>query len=102
ARQHLAALAWQARNRHGKAIAFNLVGGHVGWRATSQLLTERAQWALAFGIAEADLLFTLRDRLRTPRAPVEAASVPVRAVRAEGEKIDLARVPVPLWCTDDT
>lgn len=100
-RSNLAALAWQARARLGKATWFESLFGHVGWRAASQLLADRTQWAHAFGLDPAALLFTLRERLKTPRPPVDAATAPVKAVRALGPAVDLATLPATLLCADD-
>ncbi len=100
-RTNMAALAWQARTTLGKATLFDPVFGHVGWRAASQLLTGRAQWAQAFGIDEAALLFTLRDRMKTRHAPIDATRAPVGAVRALGPALDLAKLPAALLCADD-
>jgi UbiD family decarboxylase len=100
-RGNLAALAWQARARRGKATWFELAVGHLGWRVASQLLADRTQWAHAFGLDPATLLFTLRDRLGAPQAPIDAAAAPVKAVRAVGAAVDLARLPTAVLCADD-
>ena len=100
-RTNLAALAWQARARLGKASWFESPFRHFGWRVVGQLLADRTQWAHAFGLEPAALLFTLRERLTARRAPVDAAGAPVKAVRATGAALDLAKLPAVLLCADD-
>ena len=97
-RTHLAALAWQARRR---PLQFDSVVGHVGWRLATRLLGDRTRWAAAFALPEAELLFALRERLDAPLAPVAVPGGSVKAVRAAGERIDLERLPVPLWSAGD-
>jgi UbiD family decarboxylase len=100
-RRTLAALAHQAYAQHRQATRFDLPFGHMGWRVASMLLADRAQWARAFGLDEAALLFGLRDRLSGSLAPVDAARAPVTAVRATLPSLDLTKLPVPLLCDDD-
>ncbi|MBV8169501.1 MAG: UbiD family decarboxylase [Alphaproteobacteria bacterium] len=100
-RRTLSALAWQAWRKHRHATRFDLPFGHMGWRVASHLLVERSQWARAFALPEAELLFTLRDRLATPIAPVDASRAPVAAVRASPGSLDLTKLPVPLLCAED-
>src|SRR4051812_36331916 len=95
---NLAALEWQAYNRFGKATQFESVMGHLGWRVASQLLADRPKWAQAFDLPESELLFTLRERMTAPRAPVAVTGAPVKAVRAADDKVDLAKLPAPLLC----
>jgi len=100
-RTNIAALAWQARRRLGKATWFEAPFGHFGWRVVGQLLADRTQWASAFGLDAGALLFTLRERLKARRAPVDTTHAPVKAVRASGREVDLAKLPAVLLCADD-
>ena len=100
-RRTLSALAWQAWRKHRHATRFDLPFGHMGWRVASHLLVDRGQWARAFALPESELLFTLRDRLATPIAPVDAPRAPVAAVRATPSSLDLGKLPVPLLCAED-
>ncbi|HUA53090.1 MAG TPA: UbiD family decarboxylase [Candidatus Sulfotelmatobacter sp.] len=100
-RSNLAALAFQARTRLGKATWFESPFGHFGWHVAAQLLADRTQWAHAFGLDGAALLFTLRERLKARQTPVDGASAPVKAVRATGAQVDLAKLPAVLTCADD-
>jgi 2,5-furandicarboxylate decarboxylase 1 len=101
-RSNLAALAWRARHERGKAVWFDSAFGHFGWRVASQLLAERSQWAVAFGLDESQLLFALRDRLAVPCAPIATERAPVKAVRATADKLDLARLPAVQLCAEDS
>ncbi len=100
-RRTLAALAWQAWRKNRHATRFDLPFGHLGWRVASHLLVDRGQWARAFALPESELLFTLRDRLQTSIAPVDAPRAPVAAVRASATSLDLTKLPVPLLCAED-
>ena len=84
----LAAVALKLHRERGKAACFDAIAAAPGWRAAGQLLLERAHWALGLGIAEAQLLATLRERMRGATAPVEAA-------RGDARAIELDTVPIP-------
>jgi UbiD family decarboxylase len=97
-RAHLAALAWQAKRR---PLQFDSIVGNAGWRVATRLLGDRARWATALGISEAALLFTLRERLTTRLPTIETTNAAVKQVRAAGERLDLERLPVPVWSAGD-
>jgi 2,5-furandicarboxylate decarboxylase 1 len=100
-RAELAALTWQVGSDRQRAVLFESVAGHVGWRVASRLLADRAGWASAFGLPESELLFALRERLKTKLPPVEVSAAPVGAVSARGDTLDLGRLPAPLWGAGD-
>jgi 4-hydroxy-3-polyprenylbenzoate decarboxylase len=97
---HLAAVAAKALDERGQAVLF---ADATGWRVAAQLLTGRAQWAAALGIAEPDLLATLERRMRSPIEPasVTAAAAPVATQRLDGAALRLERLPVARMASGD-
>lgn len=96
----LAAVAFAAYDRLGKATMFGSIEGFPGWRAAGHLLADRAQWACAFGEPAAGLLPALRPRLAGTLAaawirPEEAPLSP-----ADGSA-GLRTIPVPLMAEHD-
>jgi UbiD family decarboxylase len=83
----LAAVALKIHHARGNAAHFQTLEHAPGWQAAGQLLLDRAHWALGLGIGEAELLTTIRDRMRGMIRPNEAP----RDLRSVG----LDTLPIP-------
>ncbi len=82
-----------------KACHFTNVTGFPGWEVASQLVMDRAMWAVALGVPEAQVVETFARRLTQPIAPVMTNVAPVQEVVDEGDAVDLMRIPA-IWTSE--
>lgn len=89
----MAAVAAKALEVRGQAVLFE---NARHWRAASQILAERWQWALALGVPADGLLAFVERNLSRAVAPVAvaAADAPVAARRREGGALGLELLPL--------
>jgi len=92
----MAAVEWRAYDELGKASLFNSIKGFPGWRACSQILTDRRKWALALNLTEDEILPALSRKLKQPiEAEIrDAAGAPVKEDIRVGEQASLYDLPV--------
>lgn len=92
-------LAHAARHLDGnrRAVWFKNAGPE-GSEMIGNVMGSRRRLALSLGVEERELLPTMTQRLKAPRAPVEVSSAeaPVHQVVLEGDDADLTALPVHL------
>lgn len=87
----MGALLWQSRE---KALLFENLAGHPGWRALGMAPANLRQAALAFGTS-LEQLIPAAARLFQERRPTETvAEAPVQEVVWQGEEVDLNKLPI--------
>ncbi len=96
--ENLSAVSWKTFAERGKACLFERVKGHPGWRVASQIVADRAKWAVALGVDAEEVVPTLNRRIAQTIDPVEmdAAGAPVKESIAIGKEVDLTRLPA-MW-----
>ena len=82
-----------------KACHFTNVTGFPGWEVASQLVMDRAMWAVALGVPEAQVVETFARRLTQPIAPVTTNVAPVQEIVDEGDAVDLMKIPA-IWTSE--
>ena len=93
--RNMSAIEWKTYADLGKSSLFTDIEGHPGWTACSQIVADRRKWAMAFGVAEAELLQTIAARIKQPIAAtrIDASSAPVKALRLFGADANLEELP---------
>jgi 2,5-furandicarboxylate decarboxylase 1 len=87
----MGALMYQSRER---ALLFENLRGHPGWRALGQAPANLRHAALAFGTTLEDLVPTVANRFGTRIEPELVANGPVKAIKQVGHAVDLTQLPV--------
>jgi len=82
-----------------KACHFTNLNGFPGWEVASQLVMDRAMWAIALGVPEARVVETFAQRLSRIVAPVLTEDAPVQEVVEEGDAVDLMKIPA-IWTSE--
>ncbi len=98
---NLSAVAFKAYAQLGKATVFDDIKGHDGWRAMSQIVADRAKWAVALGVSEDKAMATLAARMRTqlPCVSVSAAEATCKENIFLGDDVDLRKLPA-MWTSE--
>ena len=99
--ENLSALSWKAYNDRGKASLFTNLKGFPGWKAASQVITDRRKWAVSLGVAEDEVVPTLVERMKHPRDPVlvDKKDAAVKEVILLGADADLSKIPA-MWTSE--
>ncbi len=79
-----------------KACHFTDLVGFPGWEVASQLVMDRAMWAIALGVPEAQVVASFARRLAQPVAPVLVKDAPVQEIVEMGDAVDLMTIPA-IW-----
>src|SRR3954470_23002614 len=93
---NIAALSYRTYVEDRKACHFTNVTGFPGWEVASQLVMDRAMWAIALGVPEDEVVDTFARRLAQPVAPVIMGDAPVQEVVEHGDAVDLMKIPA-IW-----
>ncbi len=89
-RTEIGALLYQSRER---ALLFEEIAGHPGWRALGQAPANLRHAALAFGVPLAELVPTLARLMGERVRPVTASNAPVKDVVRTGDAVDIQELP---------
>ena len=82
-----------------KACHFTELIGFPDWELASQLVMDRAMWAIALGIPESEVVETFARRLAQPVAPVLTENALVQEVVEVGDEVDLMKIPA-IWTSE--
>ncbi len=93
--QDMAAVALKAYRERGMAVLFEDARGA---RAAAHLLSDRARWATALGVAEAEVLGYVQRALRGNVPPAVSDRAPLLALTP----VALDRLPIPQASADDS
>ncbi len=85
-------------DRHKACLFTNLIG-FPGWEVASQLVMDRAMWAVALGVREDEVVETFAQRLAQPVAPTLVESAPVQEIVETGDAVDLMKIPA-VWTSE--
>lgn len=89
-RTEMGALLYQSRER---ALLFEEIAGHPGWRALGQAPANLRHAALAFGVPLADLVPTVARLMAERVAPVAVSDAPVKDIVRTGGDVDITEIP---------
>ncbi|MBI2371550.1 MAG: UbiD family decarboxylase, partial [Deltaproteobacteria bacterium] len=90
--RNMGVLCWHAQD---KAVLFEAIAGHPGWRALGQAPANFRQLALALGLPEKSLVLDLARVLERPGIkPQAVSSAPCKEVIWTGDQVDLRKIPV--------
>lgn len=89
-RTEMGALLYESRE---KALLFEEISGHPGWRALGQAPANLRQAALAFGVPLADLVPTVARLMGERVPPAAAVEAPVKDVVRTGDAVDIRELP---------
>ncbi len=92
----VAAVSYRTYVDKRKACHFTNLAGFPGWEVASQLVMDRAMWAIALGVPEAKVVETFAQRLSQIVAPVLTEDAPVQEIVEEGDAVDLMKIPA-IW-----
>lgn len=92
----VSAVSYKTYTALGKACLFANVTGFPDWEVASQLVMDRAMWAVALGVAEASVVETFARRLTQPVAPMLVDEGPVQEIIEAGDAVDLMKIPA-MW-----
>jgi len=92
----VSAVSYKTYTALNKACHFTNVTGFPDWAIASQLVMDRSMWAIALGVAEADVVATFAQRLAQPVAPVLVKEGAVQEVVETGDAVDLMKIPA-IW-----
>ena len=93
---NVAALSYRTYVGSRKACHFTNLTGFPGWEVASQLVMDRAMWAIALGVPEDQVVDTFARRLAEPVAPLMVDEAPVQEVVESGDAVDLMKIPA-IW-----
>jgi UbiD family decarboxylase len=88
------------RRRRFPVVIFERVRG-FDISIVANLMASRASLSFALGVAAPDLPHEYARRLREPMKPIVRDEAPFAVRRLEGEALDLARLPLPLYYPGD-
>ncbi len=95
----VSAVSYRTYVDHRKACHFTNLTGFAGWEVASQLVMDRAMWALALGVPEEEVVDTFARRLAMPVAPEMVQTAPVQEVVETGDAVDLMKIPA-IWTSE--
>src|SRR4051812_25360224 len=95
----VSAVSYRTYVDHRKACHFTNLTGFAGWEVASQLVMDRAMWALALGVREEEVVDTFARRLAMPVAPELVGSGPVQELIETGDAVDLMKIPA-IWTSE--
>lgn len=87
----MGALLYESRE---KALLFEEIAGHPGWRALGQAPANLRHAALAFGVSLQDLVPTVARLMDARVKPQMVKGGPVKEVVRLGEEVDIRELPV--------
>src|SRR4051812_25507778 len=95
----VSAVSYRTYVEHRKACRFTNLTGFTGWEVASQLVMDRAMWAIALGVSEDEVVDTLALRLGRPVAPQMVDAAPVQELVISGDAVDLMKIPA-IWTSE--
>ncbi|MBI2874287.1 MAG: UbiD family decarboxylase [Firmicutes bacterium] len=91
---NMGGLAFQAASRLNKAVLFENISGHPGWKAASYICGSRSKLAVSLGTTSGKFLQELRSRLQKGLTPIRMVDDgPVKEIIMKGSDVDMTRIP---------
>jgi 4-hydroxy-3-polyprenylbenzoate decarboxylase len=96
----------EEEHRGGKALLFENITGHPGWRVLTSALTTRERLALALDMPPSSSLMNLSrewvERIKNKRVPPRVVeSGPVHENVVQGDDVDIFKLPAPWFYPAD-